>query len=137
MRRILLDTGAFVALLDRSEKNHERCVIFFKDFKGRFLTTEPVLTETVYLLGPSIKAQKTCIEFILRGGAILVPQSIESLSRAMILMEKYKDIPMDFADATLVTLAEEIGTDEIFTLDIKGFNAYRIRGEKSFKLWPK
>lgn len=136
MRSILLDTGAFVALLDKSEKSHERCVVFFKDFKGKLLTTEPVLTETIYLLGPSVKAQKTSIEFILRGGATLVPQSMESLSRAIALMERYKDIPMDFADATLVSLAEETGIHEVFTLDVKGFSAYRIHGRKTFKLWP-
>lgn len=136
MRSILLDTGAFVALLDRSEQSHARCLEFFETFRGRMITTEPVLTETLYLLNQSVKAQKTCIEFILKGGATLIPQSPESLSRAVILMDKYKDIPMDFADATLVVLAEETGSEEIFTLDKKGFAAYRIHGRKAFKLWP-
>jgi hypothetical protein len=136
VRNLILDTGAFVALLDKSEKNHKRCVTFFKDYKGSVLTTEPVLTETIYLLGPSIKAQKHVIDFVLRGGATLIPQSVESLSRAAILMEKYKDIPMDFADATLVVLAEDIDIDEVFTLDLRGFNSYRLHGKRSFKIWP-
>lgn len=136
MRNILLDTGPFVALLDSSEKNHDRCVAFFKDLKGGFFTTEPVLTEVLYLLGPSIKAQKAGIEFILKGGTLLVPQSLESLRRSMELMEKYKDTPMDFADATLVVLAEETGMNEIFTLDTKGFRTYRLFGKKVFKIWP-
>lgn len=136
MRSILLDTGALVALLDISERNHERCVSFFETFSGKIMTTEPVLTEILYLLGSSVKAQKTCIEFILKGGATLVPQSPESLSKAIMLMEKYKDIPMDFADATLVVLAEETGIDEVFTLDIRGFSTYRIHGRKAFKVWP-
>jgi uncharacterized protein len=136
VRNILLDTGAFVALLDKSEKNHERCVTFFKEYKGKVLTTEPVLTEAVYLLGPSIKAQKACIEFVLKGGATLVPQSMESLSRAVVLMEKYRDMQMDFADATLVSLAEETGIDEVFTLDRRGFSTYRIHGKKLFRQWP-
>lgn len=137
MRSVLLDTGPFVALLDRSENNHGRCVDFFKDFKGRLFTTEPVLTETLYLLNSAIKAQKNCIEFMVQGGATLVPQSMESLSRASSLMEKYNDIPMDFADATLVVLAEEMGIDEIFTLDLRGFGAYRIGGRRAFKILPK
>ena len=136
MRNILLDTGAFVALLDKSEKNHERCVMFFRDLKGDLLTTEPVLTETINLLGPSVKAQKTAIEFILKGGSTLVPRSSESLSRAVVLIEKYKDIQMDFADATLVSLAEEAGTEEVFTLDRRGFSSYRIHGKKVFTIWP-
>ena len=137
MRKLLLDTGPFVALLDRSEISHRRCIDFFTEFKGRLFTTEPVLTETLYLLNATVKAQKSCLEFILQGGASLVPQSMESLSRAVTLMEKYKDIPMDFADATLVVLAEEMQIDEIFTLDLRGFGAYRIGSGKAFKIWPK
>jgi predicted nucleic acid-binding protein len=133
---VLLDTGVFVALLDKSERNHERCIGFFKEFKGNLFTTEPVLTETIYLLGSSVKAQISCIDFIVKGGATLIPQSVESLSRASALMEKYADIPMDFADATLVTLGEEMDISEICTLDLKGFGAYRIDGKTSFKILP-
>jgi predicted nucleic acid-binding protein len=136
MRNLLLDTGAFVALLDKSENNHRRCVNFFRSFNGKILTTEPVLTETIYLLGPSIREQKVAIEFISKGGAALVPQTGESLSRAAVLMEKYKDIPMDFADATLVCLAEETGINEIFTLDVRGFSAYRFRQKRPFIIVP-
>jgi len=136
LRNVILDTGAFVALLDKSEKNHNKCVNFLREFTGRFLTTEPVLTETIYLLGPSIRAQKTCIEFILKGGATLIPQSTESLSRSAALMEKYKDVPMDFADATLVSLAEDTNIYEIFTLDRKGFSAYRIYSRGVFTILP-
>ncbi len=99
-------------------------------------TTEPVLTETLYLLGPSIKAQRACIDFLLKGGATLVPQTRGSLSRASALMEKYEDIPMDFADATLMSLAEEIDLAEILTLDRRGFSTYRMRGKTAFKIWP-
>lgn len=133
---MLFDTGAFVSLIDKSQNNHGRCVAFFREFRGRFLTTEPVLTETLYLLGPSTKGMRHCIDFIVKGGATLIPQSAESLLRASSLMEKYEDIPMDFADATLVTLAEEMDVAEIFTLDRRGFGAYRIRGKRTFSLWP-
>ncbi|MBF0473769.1 MAG: hypothetical protein HQK93_08570, partial [Nitrospirae bacterium] len=97
---------------------------------------ESVLTETSYLLGSSINAQKSCIEFIVKGGATLVPQSLSSLKRIAVLMEKYRDIPMDFADATLVVLAEDTGVNEVLTLDRRGFNSYRINGKKSFNILP-
>lgn len=136
MRKMLLDSGVFVALIDKSERNHERCVIFLREFKGRLFTTEAVITESIYLLGPSIKAQLACIDFILKGGATLIPQSAESLSRASTLMAKYEDIPMDFADATLVSLAEELDVADIFTLDRRGFGTYRMRSKAAFKIWP-
>jgi predicted nucleic acid-binding protein len=136
MVETLLDTGPFVALLDRSEKNHERCLGFFRDYKGRFLTTEAVLTEVVYLLGPAFSLQKPALEFILRGGADLVAQTPKSLRRATQLMEKYADVPMDFADATLVALAEETGVHRILTLDRRGFSTYRIASRKAFTIFP-
>jgi uncharacterized protein len=137
VRSVLLDTGALVALLDRSEKQHAACVKWFKEFEGQLLTTEPVLTETIYLLGPKIENQVKCIEFILQDGAVLIPQSADSLLRSQKLMEKYSDIPMDFADATLVALAEETHVNEVFTLDHGGFQAYRFNGKKSFVIHPK
>ncbi len=137
MRSVLLDTGAFVALLDRSEKQHVPCVEWFQEFEGQLLTTEPVLTEAIYLLGPKAQNQITSIDFILQEGAVLIPQSRASLLRAKKLMEKYSNVPMDFADATLVTLAEETNVNEIFTLDHRGFQAYRLNGKKSFIIYPK
>jgi predicted nucleic acid-binding protein len=136
MREVILDTGPFVALLDRSERSHQACTAFFMVFDGRFVTTEPVLTEAVYLLGPSFAAQKPALEFILKGGAEVVAQTPDSLRRAMQLMEKYRDVPMDFADATLVALAEERKTSEIFTLDRRGFATYRIHSRKAFTIYP-
>lgn len=136
MREILLDTGPFVALLDRSERSHEACMAFFKEMSGRFISTEPVLTEVVYLLGPKFAMQRPALEFILRGGAEIVSQTPDSLRKAMQLMEKYRDVPMDFADATLVALAEERKTSEIFTLDRRGFATYRIHSRKAFTIYP-
>lgn len=59
-----------------------------------------------------------------------------ALSRAMLRMEKYQNVPMDLADATLVSLAEETGVGEVFTLDRRGFHAYGIGGKKAFRIWP-
>lgn len=126
-----------MALLDKSEEHHERCVEFLKTYSGEMFTTEAALTETLYLLGPSIKAERACIDFILKGGAMLVPQTTASLARCIALMEKYHDIPMDFADATLVAFAEESGIHEVFSLDRRGFHVYRMHGKKGFDIWPK
>jgi uncharacterized protein len=136
VRSVLLDTGALVALLDRSEKQHDVCVKWFQEFEGQLLTTEPVLTETTYLLGPKAQNQVKSIDFILQEGAVLIPQSRDSLSRAKKLMEKYSNVPMDFADATLVTLAIEMDVNGIFTLDHRGFHTYRLNGNKSFVIYP-
>lgn len=133
---ILLDTGAFVALVDRSETRHAECVAVLESWEGLVLTTEAVLTETLYLVGPAWPSQKTCLEFFLRGAFVLMPSSQASLRRVATLMEKYQDLPMDFADATLVAFAEESQVDQVFTLDHRGFSTYRLHGRKSFRVIP-
>lgn len=105
-------------------------------WRGRILTTEAVLTETLYLLSPSWEAQRACLEFVLRGAVLLIPSSRESLKRVAALMEKYRDVPMDFADATLVVLGEEAGTNWVFILDRRGFSTYRLRGRGAFRILP-
>jgi predicted nucleic acid-binding protein len=132
---LLLDTGPLVALLNRDEKSHEVCVDFFKSFRGRLLSTEPVLTEGLYLLGDSFSNQKKCMEFVFEA-VQLIPSSRSSLERSLHLLEKYQDIPMDFADATLVALAEEVQVGEIFTLDRRDFEIYRWGRNRAFKIYP-
>lgn len=133
---LLLDTGAFVALVDRDEKLHDDCVAALEKWTGPVVTTEAVLTETLHLVGPAWRAQKVCLEFILRGAFQLVPSSKKSLTRAAVLMEKYRNVPMDFADATLIVLAEELETDRVFTLDRRGFSAYRKHRNQTFQIIP-
>ena len=66
---------------------------------------------------------------------VLVPATPDSLRHCRRLMEKYSDLPMDFADATLLVLAEELNTDNVFTVDCD-FRIYRIRGRKHFHMFP-
>jgi hypothetical protein len=105
-------------------------------WNGPIVTTEAVLTETLYLLGPQWGPQKVCLEFFHRGGILLVPSSPASLRRVSVLMERYRNVPMDFADAALVALGEELQTDAVFTLDHRGFSAYRLNQRKPFRLVP-
>ena len=133
---LLLDTGAFVALVDRSEKRHADCVAALESWTGAIVTTEAVVTETLHLVGPRWSAQKVCVEFLLRGAFLLVPLSRAALERVSALMERYRNVPMDFADATLVALAEELATDRVFTLDRRGFSTYRLNRRKAFQIVP-
>ena len=133
---LIIDTGAFVALIDRSERQHDACVEVLEKWTGAIVTTEAVLTETLYLVGPKWRAQEVCLEFILRGAFLLVPLSPASIKRITDLTRKYQDVPMDFADATLVALAEELRTKQVFTLDRRGFSVFRLRGKQAFEIFP-
>lgn len=131
---LLLDTGAFVALVDRDEKFHGTCVAALERWSWPVVTTEVVLTETLYLVGSQWRGQKICLEFILRSVFQVVPESVASLRRVAALMERYRNVPMDFADATLVALAEELETDKVFTLDRRGFATYRMNQNQAFQI---
>jgi len=133
---LLLDTGPLVSLLDRTQRHHEACLAVLEDWPGELVTTEAVLTEASHLLARVPGGAVLCLEFVLRGGAVVAPTSPTALERACELMRKYAEIPMDYADATLVVLAEELGTLDVFTLDRRGFATYRARRSRAFRIHP-
>jgi predicted nucleic acid-binding protein len=133
---VLVDTGPLVALFDPSDANHERC----KDVLGRLrssrrVTSLAVLTETVYLLGFSPRAQRAVLSFLAAGGVEVADFGAADISRSAALMQRYESLPMDFADATLVVLAERLHTTAVFTLDRRDFSVYRA-GRRAFRLLP-
>jgi predicted nucleic acid-binding protein len=134
---ILLDTGPIVAFFDASDDYHRECVRLLKEIEEPLITSWPVLTEAFYLLGFSWKAQNALWEFILRGGLAISPLDPKMQARCRVLMEKYRDLPMDLADASLVAMAEATGVQRVFTLDHKDFTVYRIQDRTKFKLLPR
>jgi len=134
---LLLDTGALVSLLDRSQNNHRKFVQFFAGWDGPVVSTEAVLTEATHLLGGLHAGRQACVDFFLSGGALLVPATTASLRRSRELLGQYSDLPMDYADATLVVLAEELGTNLVFTTDRRDFAVYRTRTRRSFEFLPR
>jgi len=123
----ILDTGPWVALIDRSESKHSICVQWLKNYSGRLYSTEAVLTEVLYLLNFSVKAQSAAIDFVLKSVVEIIPSSVASLKKAKDLIKKYSDLPMYYADATLVCLAIDTGIRDIITFDEKDFNIYRVK----------
>ena len=132
----ILDTGPWVALIDRSESRHTECVQWLRNFSGRLYSTEAVLTEVLHILNFSITAQCAALDFVLKSVVEIVPSSTDSLKKTKNLMKKYADLPMDFADATLVCLAVETGMQNIATFDKKDFSIYKLPKKKSFTIMP-
>ncbi len=130
----LLDTGPWVALIDRSEKRHADCVEWLKRFSGKLYSTEAVLTEVLYLLNFSIDGQCAALDIVLASVVEIVPSNYESLKKLKGWMRKYADLPMGFADATLVCLAIDTGIRNIVTFDKKDFEIYTLPGKKKFNL---
>ena len=134
--KAVLDTGPWVALIDRSEVRHEDCVQWLKNFSGLLYSTEAVLTEVLYLLNFSITAQTAAMDFIIESILEIIPLDIESTKKCKKLMQKYSDLPMDYADATIVCSAIDTRIQNIVTFDQKDFNIYKFQRNKSFSLIP-
>jgi predicted nucleic acid-binding protein len=133
---LLLDTGGLVSLLDRSQKRHEAFADFFARWDRAVVSTEAVLTEATRLLGGLPGGHRACVDFFLSGGALLVPATTASLRRSRDLLSQYSDLPMDYADATLVVLAEELGTNLVLTTDRRDFTVYRVGRRRRFEIVP-
>ena len=134
---ILVDAGPLIAILDRDDPDHAVCTATLHELRGPLLTTWPAFTEAAYLLGDRIGriAQDLLWRLVLRDDLILGELDMTALERSRALMEKYRDIPMDLADATLVALAEVHGIKRVFTLD-SDFRIYRLKGRKAFEIIP-
>jgi predicted nucleic acid-binding protein len=124
---ILVDTGPLVALFDRKDRHHARCVKTLKSMREPISTTVPVLTEAFQMLGPSSIGSDRLREFVSKGALTVWLFDPASLMRAFELMEQYADRPMDLADASLIVAAEALGTRRIFTIDRDDFETYRVR----------
>jgi hypothetical protein len=135
MKTWLIDTGPLVAYLNRTEPMHERVGSCLNEFAGQLCTTSAVITEVMCFLADVEDGPLACAE-LLRASAITIAESTQpsQIRAAAKLMDKYADTPMDFADATLVLLAEELGVMDILTLDRRGFSTYRTAKGKPFRL---
>ena len=119
----LTDSGPLVALLDADDTHHADCVAAAKRLPSSpLLTTWPCFTEAMYLLGEVGGFRYQAALWAVRAAGRLVLHDLtgSEADRMAALMEKYRDRPMDLADASLVAIAESRSFRRIFTL-----HAYR------------
>ena len=89
--RVLLDTGPWAALIDRSEERQSGCLGWFETFQGEIYASE---------------------------------------------VERYHDTPTDYADATLVCLAENLEIREIVPFDKRDYHIFRLPSGRPFHILP-
>lgn len=133
MKKILIDSGPLIALFDSSDKHHEKTVDFIKTNRLTLITTIASVTETLHLLDFNRNAQIDFLEWIHRGGVEIHDIKNTDFKQLKKLTEKYRDLPMDFADSCLVYLADKLNNNTIATID-RDFTIYRIKGRKKFNI---
>lgn len=131
----LLDTGPLVAYLDAGDPEHERVGRRLDAFTGRLATTSAVVTEAMHLVAADTRGPRLLAELLDQAEVEVYDFSRPpDLHRATALMELYPNLPMDYADATLLLLAEALGVDELLTLDRRGFSAFRTPDGRALRL---
>lgn len=138
MAAVLIDAGVLVRCLDPLDPAHADAVEALKAAPGKPWTTWPVLTEAAHLLGREHPAGRDALlEMIEDRSLAIAPLDAQDATRLRQLMAKYRDLPMDLADATLVRVAEREGIDTILTFDRRDFKVYRAAGIGALKILPK
>ena len=135
MRGVLVDAGPFVALIDRRDRHHARCVDALRAMTDPLVTVWPALVEAMYLLD-GWQEQAALWAMVEAGPIALAPLGADDVPRLRELMAKYRDLPMDLADAALVHVAERDGYRRIFSLDRTDFEVYRVAGRERFTILP-
>jgi predicted nucleic acid-binding protein len=134
--RGLADTGALLALLDRSDRWHNDCRRAFEMLPLPLGTSVAVLAELFHLLGENKSALDAAWRLLHSGAVTVLVIDDSDLPGIEDLMKKYRDCPMDFADATLVHLARRESLATVFTVDHDDFETYRIAGRRRFRVVP-
>ncbi|HTL02886.1 MAG TPA: hypothetical protein VL243_11685 [Vicinamibacterales bacterium] len=134
MHAVLVDAGPLVALLDRGDAHHGECLAALRRIRDPLVTVWPALTEAMYLLSFSWAAQLALWDMVETRTLSLAPLDELDVPRLRSLMIKYRDLPMDLADAALVRIAEREKLSNIFTLDRRHFRLYRPAGIGQFSL---
>ena len=132
----LIDTGAIIALLDRADRWHTICSQTLKQLRLPLMTSEAVLTELFHLVGDNRFEVDATWRFLRSGAITLASIDDSELPHLRQLMGRYWDRPMDFADATLVYLAQRESLSTVFTVDHSDFETYRIDGKRRFRVLP-
>ena len=132
---LLVDTGFWVALINQPDRHHQQAVEFLTDCTMTLITTWPVLAETCHLLlkRVGVATQLQFIDSLRKAGVELYSLNPSDLSRLHELMNKYADLPMDLADASLVILAESLGHGRILSTDQRDFRTYRWKNHHPFE----
>jgi hypothetical protein len=133
---VLVDAGPLIALIDRGDSHHSSCVAALAAIHDPLGTVWPAFTEAMYLLQASAQAQRNLWDLLNVANVRFLEIGRDDCPRMSELMWKYRDLPMDFADAALVRVAEREGLRRIFTIDRQDFEIYRPHRLGRFDILP-
>jgi predicted nucleic acid-binding protein len=135
---IVLDTSGLLAAIDASQRHHATAAAALRASTGPLLLSPFVLAELDYLLSTrvSVQAATALLGQVADGAYRLEPIAAEDIARASEIIDRYRDLELGLADASLVVLAERHRTNDVLTLDERHFRAVDGPGGRPFRLLP-
>lgn len=128
---IVLDAGPLIALFDGSDRHHKAAVEFMRRTRQPLVTNAPVLAEACWVLDFSVDAQLDCLRWA--NQALRIDDGTGGdLPRIAAILDKYRDLPADFADASLVALCERLNCYDVASIDAE-FTIYRSASRRAFR----
>jgi uncharacterized protein len=135
---IICDTGPLVAVLNANDADHQQCTDLLERHPGPLLVPSPVVAEVCYMtesrVGPLAEAQ--FLRSLASGELELAELTRPDLERMAELVERYADLPLGAADASVIAIAERLGVREVATLDRRDFTVVRPRHVDALTLLP-
>jgi predicted nucleic acid-binding protein len=133
VKPVLVDASFLIALYNKDDINHARCVRFLNEFDAPLVTCEAVLAESLHMLRFVHGAARSILASLESGALEIRFDLAQSAAAIRATLEKYRDTPADLADACLIHMADQLDTSDILTLD-SDFRHYRWRRNRQFRM---
>ena len=133
---VLADTGPIVAILDTSDSQHKTCVEWLRSIRAPLLTCWPVITEAAWLLRSREQATQKLLNGFDQGTFKLLDLTQRDMPAIAAVLARYNSLGLQFADASLLHLANREAINTIFTLDRRDFSVVRQSSGKRLRLIP-
>lgn len=132
LSKTLIDAGPIVAYYSESDQWHVAITEFLTSFRGQFITTTAVITEALWLLSSDVEVQNEFLGDLANELFLVEELSTVDFAKIAELNSKYRNVPADFADLSLIVVSERLGITDIVTLD-SDFDIHRRLRNKPFK----
>lgn len=135
---ILLDASGLLAVLNDRDPARDASIRALEADPGPYILSPFVLAEVDYLVMTrvGVAAELSLLADVAAGAYVVPPVGNDHIARARDVVSKYEDIAIGLADASIVALAEELGTTRVLTLDERHFRALRTSTGDAFTLLP-
>jgi uncharacterized protein len=134
-KELIIDSGFLIALLNKKDQYHRKASLQIRSFSTRkWISTWAIITEASHILAreQAFHALQRILNLFENGGLALFHIEIHHIPRLKELLEKYQDLPIDLADASLILLAEDLGHGDILSTDMRDFRTYRWKNHNPF-----